>query len=446
MHIVLGMLIGILATCTFNFELQAASLDDSVRTAVTSSPAVGEVESVKSAVEEDVAQARGAYLPKADLEASVGPQWADKPRSLASANNRQWSNARQAAFVIRQTLFDGFARDGDLLRQQARLSGAISKVVEQTDTVALAATEAHVDVVRQRQVVKDADTNVAAHRAIQMDVETRYRGGGATVSELEQIRERVAVAEAARADFARSLGVAEARYERVTGRAPATLAVPRAPRTPIPPLDKAVTMAFSENPGLKAASAEIDAALADVDVARARFAPQVGVEVRASRGLDLSYTQGKSNDALARMTMAWNLFNGGIDDSRVRQRMEAANAQRFRLDKLRRELRESLAADWATRTTSGERIAALKRALALARKVTVAYDDEYKAGRRGLLDVLDAKASEFQAKIGLAGAEAIALMAQYRILAASGQIRREFKLAADRPRIAVPMIAAPALQ
>jgi outer membrane protein, adhesin transport system len=195
------MLFCILLLVLFNLELQAASLDDTVRQAVASSPAIGEAESNKAAADQDVIQARGLFLPKVDLEASTGPQWADKPRSLPASSNRTWSDARQAVLVLRQTLFDGFARDSELLRQKSRLDGAISRVLEQTDAVALAATEAHIDVVRQRQVLRAADANVTAHRAIQRDVEARYAGGGAPVSELEQIRERVAAADGGRGAF-----------------------------------------------------------------------------------------------------------------------------------------------------------------------------------------------------------------------------------------------------
>lgn len=427
--------LGVVCSAT---ALRAATLDDTVRQAVASSPSIGEAQSNRFAAEEDVLQARGAYLPKLDAEATIGPQWADKPRSLSTSQNRSWSDARQAALVLRQPLFDGFARDSDLLRQQARAGGALSRVVEQAHAVALAAIEAHVDVVRQREVLRAADANVEAHRAIQKDVETRFAGGGAAVSELEQIRERVAAAEASRQDFARTLGLAVARYEKVVGLAPAQLSPPRAPRTPVPPADKAVAMAFSGNPSLEALRSEATAAEADVDVARARFAPQVGVELRGSRGEDLAYAQGRANEASGRVTLGWNLFNGGIDDARVRQRAEIVNAQRFKLDKLAREIRESVAADWATRRTSVERIAALRRALDLSRKVVTAYTDEYRVGRRSLLDVLDARAASFQAEVNLAGAEAVALMAQYRLLATTGQIGNEFRLAATSTRVTVP--------
>lgn len=438
MLIVGRALLLIVCVCIFNFELHAGSLDETVRRAVKTSPSLGEAESTKAAVTQDVAQAKGSYLPRLDVEASVGPQWADKPRSLNGDDNRSWTNGRQAAIVLRQTLFDGFARDSELLRQKARLGGALSRILEQTEAVALAATESHVDVVRQREILKAADANVAAHRAIQKDIEDRHAGGGATLSELEQIRERVAAAEASRADFARSLGVAEARYEKVTGAAPLRLSPPRAPRTPVPPVDQAVAMALAANPGLSAARSETAAAEADVDVARSRYAPQVGVELRASRGNDLGYAEGKSNEAGARLTVGWNLFNGGTDDARVRQRIEQANAQRFRVDRLGRDLRETIAADWAIRRTGVDRIAALRRALDLSRRVVTAYMDEYQAGRRSLLDVLDARASEFQAQVSLAGAQAIALMAQYRIIAATGQMAREFRLERDGDRVPLP--------
>ncbi len=314
-------------------------------------------------------------------------------------------------------------------------------MIESIQLVALAAVEAHIDVVRQRAALKAAIENVATHKSIEVDVKERYAGGGTGLAEVEQISERVAASEALKADFERSLAVAEAKYARVVGAPPARLTEARPPRQKLTTRADITALALAQNPGLAALGYDIDAARSDVDQAKARFLPQVGVEVRAARGQDMSNVEGKSNEASARVTMGWNLFNGGIDQAKVSQRIEQVNTQRFRQEKLRRDIEEGIASDWAILETGKARIAALRKQREVSTRVVAAYQSEFDAGRRTLLDVLDAKASEFQAQLGLLGASAVDLLARYRILASGARIAAEFSLPANAGPTSPPPLA-----
>ncbi len=55
---------------------------------------------------------------------------------------------------------------------------------------------------------------------------------------------------------------------------------------------------------------------------------------------------------------------------------------------------------------------------AIQKKVLSAYQDEYKAGKRSLLDLLDAQNATFTSQFQLASAEAINIFAAYQLLGA----------------------------
>src|SRR5437868_4771149 len=82
------------------------------------------------------------------------------------------------------------------------------------------ATEAYVDVVRYTRLIALSQENVQAHRKIFNNVNSRYQGGRAGEGDLQQARERVAAAEAALAEFRRSLDDARSKYRKTVGIEP----------------------------------------------------------------------------------------------------------------------------------------------------------------------------------------------------------------------------------
>src|SRR3989442_1190314 len=78
---------------------------------------------------------------------------------------------------------------------------AAARVHERTELIALDAAEAYIDVVRYTRLIALSQENVAAHRKIFSNVQSRYSGGRAGEGDLQQAQERVAAAEAALAEF-----------------------------------------------------------------------------------------------------------------------------------------------------------------------------------------------------------------------------------------------------
>ena len=76
-----------------------------------------------------------------------------------------------------------------------------------------------------------------------------------------------------------------------------------------------------------------------------------------------------------------------------------------------------------------DRIDYLRNYVSYTRDTAVAYAKQFDIGKRTLLDVLDSEAEAIQSRADLVDAEADGLFAQYRILAATGQLVDTFGLA-----------------
>jgi adhesin transport system outer membrane protein len=103
--------------------------------------------------------------------------------------------------------------------------------------------------------------------------------------------------------------------------------------------------------------------------------------------------------------------------------------QTQRLARLQRDAFESLDKAWAARTLTSERIASLTRQSQAARRVIDAYTKEYELGQRTLIDLLDAHNSYFNSLVSIVSTRAVAVFADYQLLAAMGHLLEYIKTA-----------------
>ncbi|MEO1019750.1 MAG: TolC family protein, partial [Pseudomonadota bacterium] len=141
---------------------------------------------------------------------------------------------------------------------------------------------------------------------------------------------------------------------------------------------------------------------------------------------DIDGVRGRNNDFSVRLGASWNLFNGGIDSARKDEQNERIVAEQIRLDRLRLDVDQAVREAWVTMSSIDQRIHALRNQIEAARNLVDAYTEEYDAGLRDYLDLLNAEGNRFNAQIELASAETIALFARFEAIAAMGALVRHF--------------------
>ena len=121
----------ILATGTSAWAL---SMLDAVRIAVESNPEIGEAIANREAIEFELRQGRGLYLPRIDLDGSLGAEVRDSATTRANGDDDHAFFRKEGSVTVRQLLFDGFGTQAEIERQASRVDGA-SLLVAQTGSV-----------------------------------------------------------------------------------------------------------------------------------------------------------------------------------------------------------------------------------------------------------------------------------------------------------------------
>ena len=130
--------------------------------------------------------------------------------------------------------------------------------------------------------------------------------------------------------------------------------------------------------------------------------------------------------------LRWNLYRGGIDKANEQEQIRRTSEQRLVLHQVYREIEEAVRISWERRFRQAELAATLRRQSATNELLVASYREQFKVGQRSLLDVLDAQNTRFNTKVLADTAAYASLFAEYRLLAATGQLLTTMNVAAPR--------------
>lgn len=421
---------------------QGFTIFDAIQQAVTTNPGVGEAAANRRATEAELRQNQGTLLPQVRLEARSGRvRWNFQPPSTAPAGNNLNLWGHEKSIVVRQTIFDGFASINEIWRQAARVDAAAYRTRERTELIALDAAEAYIDVVRYQRLIRLADENVAAHRALYNNVNARFQGGRAGEGDLQQVKERVEAAIAAQAQFREQYDEARGTFRRTIGIEPYNLrSVGRLGGMPRSK-DEALAVTLRSNPTIAAAQADRDAAKHAFDATAGAFVPNVAFEGRWLWGNNTDTVFGPRTDYSGMVVASWDIFRGGQDAWKRVEASERYQQTSMAHARLQRGAYESIDKAWSARTITADRIAALIRQIDADRRVIVAYQKEYELGQRSLIDLLNAQNQLFNAGVSLESSRSVAAFADFQLLAAMGELLSYLKSPA--PMDALPLETRP---
>ncbi len=408
---------------------QAMTLQEAVAYAVSTSPEILAAASNRSAIDFELRQARGLYLPQIDLEGSIGPGWRDRPGSTGDDADHTILVRREVALTLQQMVFDGFATDSEVERQASRVDAAAARVLERSEFVAVNIAQAYINILRQNELVGLAQNNIRVHEQILADVQARVNAGRSSVADVQQTEERLRGAEATLIEIERDFEAARISYQQLVGLPAGQLSMPPAVDGSIPTsLDGAIQIALNNNPTLSIARADIDTAYAEFRAANAAFWPTLDIEGRASTGIDIGGERGSDSDIEALLVMRYNLYRGGIDTANREEQVRRIDEARQALLQFEREVQEIVRGAYNTLDRSQRRLVLLREQVAVSEQVRQSYLDQFSIGERTLLDVLDAENALFNARVDLVNSEFDLMFSKYQIIGATGQFLTTFNI------------------
>ena len=406
------------------------SLETAIEAAIMSNPEIMQAQYNTEAIQFEREQAQSRYLPTIDIEASAGIRRLENNtrRNLGIADDTLYPVEAQG--IVDWTAFDFGRRRGEVLRQAARVDGASLRVVERSEFIALQVTRQYLDVLLQQRVVAASEDNRAFHQALVNDLAQGVEQESISVADLQQAEERLQSAIVREEEAKESFSIAQNSLRRLAGLTIYKGTMPADMSTALPTSrEQAIGMARTDNPLVREAQADVDAAHGLVMSAKGEYYPTIGVDFRGRIGDDIDGFSGETNDLQARVYMRWNIFDGGLKQGRYQEMVHRASQARYALHERVRQAEEDAANAWTALEAQQNIGRALTRQSEVTDDLLLSYRSQFDVGRRSLLDVLDAQNTRYNTQVRLETSRFSQLFAQYQVLAATNRLLSSMNIA-----------------
>ena len=417
-----------LMLATLCSQAQAMSLSEAIQSTIDTHPEIRAAASSRLSSEAEAKIARGGYLPTVDLLMGYGRERTDNPSTRARGfnHNRETLTYSNNELRLRQMLFDGFNTPNEVGRTEAVVNSQAYRLQGTAESLALRTIEVYLDVLQRRELVELARNNLLAHQRVNDQIGLRSRQGVGSTADSDQSRARLALAENNLYTEQVNLADAEANFISVVGKAPDELETPSTVRGRLPSdLQAARQAVMDNNPYLKSAQADVQAAEKQHEVAKSPFYPRFDLELARSADNDVGGDPGHTNDWRAGVVMNYNLFNGMRDKARLESTSHQINQAMDIRNNALRVVNENLALAWNAMDNARLQTPKARDYARYTAQVREAYQSQFGIGQRTLLDLLDSENELFTANRRYTEVRYIEEFSMYRVLAAAGMLLRQ---------------------
>ncbi|HAU1190821.1 TPA: TolC family outer membrane protein [Legionella pneumophila] len=376
-------------------------------------------------------KAKGALYPSIDVTGGFGRQRSVNPTSAAIDDTPSTTlNIVESAVELRQRLFAGGGIINEVKRNQYLTQAQKWKTQGIAEDLALEITKNYFAVLLHERLYAYSIENLKAHKAVFKMIKERATAGITRTAEVDQANARLALAEANKISALADLQEVKINYAKTVGKWPENLQMPRVPeRNRLPNnLSRIIEKGLDNHPTVKSSYADIKEAKAQYDVARAAYYPEVNLVLNSSKNKNLGGLVGPNDSDTVAVRMNYNAFRGGADAARIRETAYQVQEAYETKNRTLLELKETIRLAWNAYVASALRIQPLKQHVTASRKTRAAYQDEFKVGKRTLLDLLDSQNEYYESQIELARAENDEVLSRYRILNGMGCLLKYLNL------------------
>lgn len=390
----------------------AQSLQEAVLTALAHYPSIASAQSKTEAARSDITRAKGAHWPQLSWSGTYNDYRND-------ALGNRWTQTP----TLSLNLWSGGRIQSDVERSEALAKASQKQEQITRDDVALLSSEAYLQWAHARQMVSLAQDNLNAHDKILQDFQTITQVDPGRRIDLNQAQVRHDNARLVLLKNETERAVAAERLARMLmAPAPAEPSgLDFSPPVPYTSLDQAQAQLGDQHPVIARLLAQREAAAASIRYAQAQHAPTVNLT--HAKSTTPGITDGQF---VTQLQLNLPLFDGGTTRGAVGVATANLQALESDLQETRLILGEELASAWASWLSSSSRATMGMQQALTAQDLARGYVQQFRVGRRSLLDLLNIQSDLYTYQSNAATALHESRLSQARILASLGQLANAY--------------------
>jgi outer membrane protein TolC len=372
--------------------------------------------------EYEIEQARAAKRWRMGVVGDLG-----KAQNFAGSNNTAGSDVAVRGYY---PVYDGSRADNEIERQQARFSVAGGKVRQAREQLASQLVDGYIEVIKQRELAALVGEQVSSINDLYLKVEEIAQIDRGRASELIQVGVRLQQAKSAQLTRLNAAQESLALLNDLAGFSVAVNALQVQPKQS-PDWPHSLTSAFiliEDHPSMELAKFDAKVALKAAQIAAAWNKPKVEVQTGLISPYDANGSRRYLSGVDVRLSVNWQPVDGGAGAASAAALSQQSAAAEVQIQAVKKELTAEVARLWTQIRSREEQSKTLTDLAGRAQLVREAYWEQFKIGRRSVLDLLNADNETFQARISAKQEQLDAVQAQHRLLSALGRLGIFFQI------------------
>jgi adhesin transport system outer membrane protein len=411
-----------LFTCTS--AVQAQSFSEVVQNALAIYPAVQSAKAKTEAARADIDRARAAHYPQISYGYSRNKYATGELPSTVEGTTRSPS--------VRLNLWSGGRIEADARRAEALTQGSELQEAATRDDVALLAAEAYINWARAIDMYNLAAKNFESHSITLNDIRKIVEVDTGRRIDLQQAQVRMDNAALVKLQRQTELSQARQRLSRFwlaelptkpTGLKEALSTNGRLGQVP-KSVDQLFNVSLDELPVVAQQIKQVKAAEEGIAMARGQYWPTV--DYTATQQLNYSGLPPYKRDTFSQVQVNMPLYSGGATSAQVNTAVAQLKAAQFGLDEARLVAREKATVAYHEWTASQARAAQGVEQAKVGEQVVEGYRQQFRLGRRQLLDLLNIQAESFGYQSAATNSFYDEQVSRARMLAAMGDLAKRF--------------------
>jgi outer membrane protein TolC len=410
-----GLSLGMNASCT------GQSLPDVLERSLRNHPRLASNVATARGTEFEIEQARAAKRWRMGVVGDLG-----KAQNFAGATNNSGSDLALRGYY---PVYDGSRADNEIDRQQARYSASTVRVRQTREQLAGQMVDSYIEVLKQRELAALVAEQAASIGDLYQKVEEIAQLDRGRASELIQVGVRLQQVKSTQLARLNSAQESLSLLNDLAGFSITVAPLQKLPKqVPDWPNNLAVAIGLLEDhPAMELAKFDAKAALKAAQIAAAWSKPKVEVQTGVISPYDSTGSRRYLSGVDIRLSVNWQPVDGAgaAGASALSQQAAAAEVQ---IQAVKKELSAEVARLWTQVSSREEQARTLSDLAVRAQVVREAYWEQFKIGRRSVLDLLNADNETFQARISAKQEQLEAIQTQHRLLAAMGRLGIFFQI------------------
>lgn len=357
-----------------------------------------------------------------DVDSSVGKQNVSNSSTRYKTSVNEVSGAR---VVARKLLSDGSRLDKDVKSLEANARSALFSYVNTANILAYETAEAYVNILKYRELMALAIENVEIHTRLMNNIKARVEAETSGKSELERVQGRLAMAQSTyivrQNDYKRAIY----QFHKLLGRFVDgnDFVMPFISGDLIPnSLRDAVRKQWDSNPNLISADYNIASRYYEYQRERAENRPDLYLEGIRDWHKNRSGLQGEDNETSVWLRLSFPITDGNYSHHKKEQYRSLVHHEKHARDDVARTLLNDLNLIYTGYKQLETQIYAMRKSLFFTKRALRSYQQEFKIGKRLLINILDAEVEYQNARSQLATLRADLLISKFRLLYSIGSI------------------------